>query len=125
MKTKPLNLSTVLPICLILFVFFSACAGPNGESGQPTKPTANIASPTTNTNLKVGDEILITFSAADVKGINQIELTVDGQPVMVEAVEPPVNSYTAGRLRRRAVTSLNYEPLISITNLATRFRHLF
>jgi len=76
-------------------MFFSACAGPNGESGQSTKPTANITSPTTNTNLKVGDEILITFSAADVKGINQIELTVDGQPVMVEAVEPSVNSYTA------------------------------
>jgi len=92
MRVKIITLLTIWPALLVLLV--PACGGSNPAS-QPAKPVANITAPASNTNLAVGQEVLITFNAADVNGIGQVELTVDGQPVMVEAVEPPVNSYTA------------------------------
>lgn len=80
---------------LILAFTFATSACGNSTTNLPEKPVANITSPASNSNFTAGQEILITFNAADVKGINQVELAIDGEAVLVEAVNPPVNSYTA------------------------------
>ncbi len=87
----------VLPIALFLLfnLFISACTGPSNKAGQPDKPTASITSPASNSSLSVGEDVLITFNAADVKGIARVELLVNGQVIMQDVVEPAVNSYTA------------------------------
>jgi hypothetical protein len=92
MKTKTAYLSTILMTLLLLI---SACGEPANSVSEQSGPVANITSPVSGSTLTLGEEILITFNAADVKGIAQVELSVDGQPVMVEPVNPPVNSYTA------------------------------
>jgi hypothetical protein len=84
----------LIVMSLILLLITSACANRSGETAQAI-PVANITSPVGGSSLSKGQEILITFNAADVSGIAQIELSIDGQPVMVEPVNPPVNSYTA------------------------------
>jgi uncharacterized protein YgiM (DUF1202 family) len=95
MKTKSLNLLLTGLIGLVLSLLISACTTPSDEVGQVTGPVASITSPESGSTLTQGQEILITFNAADVKGVAQVELTIDGEAVMVEQVNPPVNSYTA------------------------------
>lgn len=91
-KTKlPALFVTALGITLLL----SSCSGTNSEPEQPTVPVASITSPEVNSNLPVDQDILITFNAADVSGIAQVELSIDSEAVMIETVNPPVNSYTA------------------------------
>lgn len=80
---------------LALLLLISACGGSATPASQQAGPVANITSPVSGSTLTLGQETLITFNAADVKGIAQVELSVDAQPVMVETVNPPVNSYTA------------------------------
>jgi hypothetical protein len=94
MKTKTQNLLLVGLIGLVMSLSISACTSPN-ETGQVTRPVANITSPESGSTLTQGQEILITFNAADIKGVAQVELTIDGEAVMVEQVNPPVNSFTA------------------------------
>jgi len=84
----------VLTLLMTLFLI-SACARTNDALSQPAKPVASITSPAANSGLPRGQEVLITFNAADVKGIARVELLINGQVVMQEAVEPPVNSYAA------------------------------
>lgn len=79
---------------VILNLVISACAGANGGSNQAI-PVANITSPQSGNTLTQGQEILITFNTADVKGVAQVELIIDGQPALIETVSPPVNTYTA------------------------------
>jgi uncharacterized protein YgiM (DUF1202 family) len=40
---------------------------------------------------------MITFTVADVKGVAQVELSVDGQPIHVETVNPSVNSFAGNK----------------------------
>ncbi len=72
---------------------FSGCAGPVLVSNQPALPVATITTPPDGSSFVAGQPVVIQFSAADVKGIRQLELSIDGQPVKVEPVNPPVNSY--------------------------------
>jgi len=95
MKMKNPNLLLVGLIGLAMSFLISACTNLNNEVDQVTRPVANITSPQSGSTLTQGQEILITFNAADVRGIAQVELTINGQAVMVEQVNPPVNSYTA------------------------------
>ncbi|HXV99347.1 MAG TPA: Ig-like domain-containing protein, partial [Anaerolineae bacterium] len=92
---KSSNLLLAGLIGLVMSFLISACTNLNNEVGQVTRPVANITSPQSGSALTQGQEILITFNAADVRGIAQVELTINGQAVMVEQVNPPVNSYTA------------------------------
>ena len=94
MKASLVKYLTTLSLVLVFSIAASAC-GNAATTTSAEKPVANITSPATNSNFTAGQEILITFSAADVKGINQVELVIDGEAVMVETVNPPVNSYTA------------------------------
>lgn len=83
---------------LLMLLLVTACARTNNALSQPAKPIAGITSPAANSNLLVGQEVLITFNAADVNGIARVELLINGQVVMQESVEPAVNSY-AGSYR--------------------------
>ena len=95
MNRKKMNLLALLTTALGLTVLLASCTGTSSEPEQPATPVAKITSPETNNNLPVDQDILVTFNAADVKGIAQVELTINGEAVMVETVSPPVNSYTA------------------------------
>lgn len=95
MQCNALNLLTVISAAIGLTFLGSGCGAASSEPLAPEFPVARITSPEADSNLPVAQEILITFNAADVKGISQVELTIDGEPVMVEPVNPPVNSYTA------------------------------
>lgn len=86
-----LNLLTLFTLLLLV----TACARTNNALSQPAKPIASITSPAANSNLPLGEEVLITFNAADVNGIARVELLINNQVVMQESVEPPVNSYAA------------------------------
>lgn len=99
---KAFNLYLLWPAGIIFSLVISACAGTNGGSDQAI-PVANITSPQSGNTLTQGQEILITFNTADVKGVAQVELVIDGQPALVETVSPPVNAYTAS-FRWRAST---------------------
>ncbi len=91
MKIRAFNIIITLGL---ITVFVLACSGPN-SANQNGKPVANITSPTLNSTLVWGEEVLITFSVADVEGVARVELVINGQIVMSEAIDPPVNSYTA------------------------------
>ncbi len=83
----------LLILMLLVSAVFSACRSDN--SVQPAKPVVNITSPAINSTLPLGEETLVTFSAADVVGIGRVELLINGQVVMTEAPNPSVNSYAA------------------------------
>ncbi len=87
-------LTRFVALALIL-VMVSACAQ---EVSQPAKPVANINSPENGSSFSVGQEVMIAFGAADVKGVAQVELSVDNQAIRVETVEPPVNSFVASHV---------------------------
>jgi hypothetical protein len=93
MKRKRQPLMIVLA-GFLLGLWLPGC-GRGDQVGQAIAPVANITSPASGSSLNQGQEILITFNAADINGIAQVELLIDGQPALVESVEPPVNSYTA------------------------------
>jgi uncharacterized protein YgiM (DUF1202 family) len=81
-----------------LLLAISACTESTPPAvSQPTRPIAIIASPQSDTQVAVGQEVVITFTVADVKGVAQVELSVDGQPIHVEKVNPPVNSFAGNK----------------------------
>jgi len=83
----------ILLVGLGLLLMMPACTG--GPSAQAGPPIASITSPENNSGVSAGQRVTIAFSAADVKGVSQIELVIDGQAVRVETVNPPVNSFVA------------------------------
>jgi hypothetical protein len=89
-----------LGIIIIIFgliIMAAACNSLATPAAQPAKPIVMIASPRSDTVVVAGQEIMIAFTAADVKGISQVELLVDGQPIHVEKVEPMVNSFAGSK----------------------------
>ena len=98
MKNKVLSEPLILLVTLGLILIISACAPASTPVSQPpARPIAIIASPRSDTAIAVGQEVVINYTAADVKGISQVELSVDGQPIHVEKVNPPVNSFAASQ----------------------------
>lgn len=82
---------------LVLSLVAPACVN-TGVSGPAVTPVAVITTPQNGSRFPAGDPVVIQFSAADVKGVSQIELLINGQPIRVEKVEPPVNSYVANHV---------------------------
>ncbi len=84
-------------ILLIALSFISTVTGCLGTSNvnQPMKPIAKITQPPSGIKANVGQKVIIKFTASDVKGLSQIEVTIDGQPARVEPVVPTVNSFSA------------------------------
>jgi uncharacterized protein YraI len=98
MKNRVLFEPLLLLVMVGLALINQACTASSTPVSQPpARPIAIIASPRGDTSLAVGQEIVINFTAADVKGISQVELSVDGQPIHVETVNPPVNSFAASQ----------------------------
>lgn len=65
-----------------------------GAGAEPAKPTVRITGPASGSQVETGQNVLVTFEAADVKGVSQIELAVNGQPTYVETASPPVNVFS-------------------------------
>lgn len=84
-------------LVLISFGLLAACTASSTPVSQPTKPIAIIAAPQNNATVGLGQEVSITFTVADVKGIAQVELSIDGQPVQVRKVDPPTNSFAGSQ----------------------------
>jgi hypothetical protein len=52
--------------------------------GQPSKPVVEIVSPLNGSEVGLGDEIVVLFSAEDEVGISRVELQANGQIVSVK-----------------------------------------
>lgn len=93
--------STLSPFVL-LALLVAALATPacltTGGSGLPAVPVVTITTPQNGSRFGAGEPVVIQFSAADVQGVNQIELMIDGQPVRVQNIDPPVNSFVANHV---------------------------
>jgi hypothetical protein len=94
MKYRTAPVYFVWLIVLGLSPAVSACA--RGTS-QPVKPIVSITAPENGSSFSVGQEVEIAFSAADVKGVSQVELSIDTQPIRIQTVEPPVNSFVGSQ----------------------------
>ncbi len=97
MKNRVLFRFLARLVAFIIILTISACTSATPTPNLPTKPIAIIASPQSDARVVVGQEVMISFTAADVKGISQVELAVDGQPLHVQKVDPPVNSFAANQ----------------------------
>ena len=73
----------------------SACAASGGPSGQSDRPIATITFPQEGNQFAIGEEIPLEFGATDVDGVAQMEVTINGEPIYVEVVDPPVNAFVA------------------------------
>jgi hypothetical protein len=65
-----------IAVLLLLIAGILACELPGLGSG--TKPTVVVLSPTSDTQIKVGETVAIQSSATDAKGVTKVELWVDG-----------------------------------------------
>ncbi len=85
-----------LTVAGLLIVGVLACS--IGGVGQP-KPTVVITYPQPGVVFSPGQEVVVQSVSAtnDVKGINRVELWVDGTLVHSQAIDPPVTSYTASQ----------------------------
>jgi hypothetical protein len=88
MKANILSLSIII---LGLFLATSACA----TSGQSKGPMAEITFPVEGSHFTIDQKVTVQFGATDVNGVGQMEVTINGQPVYVEPVSPPVNAFVA------------------------------
>ena len=52
--------------------------------GQPSKPVVEIVSPLNGSEVGLGDEVVVLFSAEDEVGISRVELQANGQIVSVK-----------------------------------------
>jgi hypothetical protein len=72
----------VIAVPLLLVAGILACELPSLGGGA--KPTVAVLSPTSGTQVKVGEIVAIQSSATDVKGVTRVELWVDGSLVHSE-----------------------------------------
>ena len=97
MKARTLHAWVIIILLgFISIIATSACQGliSSAPSG-PTKPVVMINAPQTGASFTVGQPIILEFTAADVQGLTQVELIVDGQAIRIDPIDPPVNSYSA------------------------------
>lgn len=80
-------------IILMLALLTPACVP--AQSNQPTRPVITLTFPPNGTRLAVGQTMTVKFSASDAPGLAQVELTINGQPVYVKTINPPVNAFVA------------------------------
>lgn len=73
---------------LVVALLLSACGG------EQNRPTIKITTLENGGQVNVGQQIAVGFEAADVKGVIQVELTINGEPTYVEAADPPVNIFS-------------------------------
>ena len=93
MMMRPVLYQTFLKVVALLLIWgvIAACGG---TSSQPTKPKISITSLQDGGRVNVNQNVSIAYEASDVKGIVQVEITINGQPVHVETVAPPVNVFS-------------------------------
>jgi hypothetical protein len=73
----------------------AACGPATQTADLPDKPVANITAPANGKRLDVGQPVLVQFGASDVTGVVQMEVTINGEPVYVETLDPAVNVFVA------------------------------
>jgi hypothetical protein len=73
----------------------AACGSNTESTNLPDKPVAQITAPTNGQQLEAGREVILKFGASDVDGIVQLEVTINGEPVYVETLDPAVNAFVA------------------------------
>lgn len=84
-----------LALLLIAYPFIlSACGAVAPQASQPSIPTVLFKAPESGSTFKTNDKIVIRFSARDVDGVNQVEMLANGEPIMVQPVEPAVNAFS-------------------------------
>ena len=81
-------------VFVLLVLLLLACNGAQQVS-QSSNPTASIIEPASGTVGQVGQPVIIKYKAADVKGISQIEIVINGQAALVQPIEPAVNTLSA------------------------------
>ncbi len=77
-------------VALFLAIIVSACGG----AEEPTQPTIRITTLENDSQVNTGQQVAVGFEAADVEGVMQVELTINGEPTYVEAADPPVNIFS-------------------------------
>jgi hypothetical protein len=77
-KTKRLALLTLIPLIMASVL---ACE----LGGGAAKPTLTVTSPTSGTEVPVGEEVEVTSTVADSKGVTRVELAVDGELYTTDA----------------------------------------
>lgn len=85
-----------ITILLIAALIITACGLPANQANQPSKPQVSFKGPPSGTTLKVGEQTVLRYSARDVQGVSQIELLVNGAPIQVQPIDPPINTLSAG-----------------------------
>jgi hypothetical protein len=88
MRDAVFNHSLVKSTLLLVLVLLTfGCNAANTS----TKPTVRITSLSEGSRVQVGQAVEIRFEAADVKGVTQVDITINGEPVYIEPAAPPVN----------------------------------
>ncbi len=80
-------------ITIMLLLGLAACGS---SPAEPTKPTVKFTSTTlvAGSAVEVGEAASIEYEAADVAGIVQVEITINGEPIHIETISPPVNVFS-------------------------------
>lgn len=84
--------TSILSIFLMLILTSLACTIGSGQSSS--KPAVAIIAPKNESNLTVGQEVIVEAVVADAKGINKVELWVDGQLVDTLTLAAAASSQT-------------------------------
>ncbi|MBN1220930.1 MAG: SH3 domain-containing protein [Anaerolineae bacterium] len=85
----------ILLIILGLFLAVTACATSGKPAAQSDRPVVTISAPGEGSRFTVGQAVTLEFGATDAVGVAQVEVTINGKPVYVEVVNPPVNAFVA------------------------------
>ena len=84
-STKLQRLSLIMVVGLLL----SGVLACDPFGGGATKPTVTVSSPASFTEVSVGAEVEVVSTATDTKGVNKVELAVDGVLFSTEASPSP------------------------------------
>ena len=83
MKSSPLRHLGLLFVVILLAGSLLACdlssiTDLTGGPSQPSKPVISINAPTSGAEFQVGQQVNVLSSASDARGVNRVELSVDG-----------------------------------------------
>jgi hypothetical protein len=81
MRSSPVRNVGLLFVVLLLAGGLLACdiSGiTGGGPSQPSKPTITLTAPTSGAEFQVGQQVNVLSSASDARGINRVELYLDG-----------------------------------------------